>query len=210
MRLCADCGDDISGRPNAKRCKDCARKAKQASRLESRARLSALKPPDAPWRCATPGCLQGRESTVGRRDSSSGRIPQWCEPCAKRRKLQRSLAWKHRRRVCLDCPATIPASKPGNTLRCRACSEAALRERHQLQRRRPVISADRRKLKPTAPPLADHDMTPARVVTVDGEQFEVAWAGGAGLSSVGARGSMLIEGRGAVRRNGSIILGGGL
>ena len=202
MRICADCPADISGRPNAKRCKDCARKAKQASRLESRARLSALKPPDAPWRCATPGCLQGRPL--------SSRA-QWCEQCATRRKRLRTLAWqvKHRR-VCLDCPATIPASKPGNTLRCRACSEAALRERHQLQRRRPVISADRRKLKPTAPPLADHDMTPARVVEVDGQQFEVVFGGGAGLSSVGARGSMLIEGRGAVRRNGSIVMGGGL
>ena len=203
MRLCADCGADISDRPNAKRCKDCARKAKQASRLESRARLSALKPPDAPWRCATPGCLQGRESTVGRRDSSSGRIPQWCEPCAKRRKLQRSLAWKHRRRVCLDCPATIPASKPGNTLRCRACSEAAL-----YQRRRPGIIVDRRKLKPTAPPLADHDMTPARVVTVDGQQFEVVFGGGEGLSSVGARRSTLVDSPGAFRRNGSIVMGG--
>ena len=51
-------------------------------------------------------------------------------------------------------------------------------------------------------------MTPARVVTVDGEQFEVVFGGGEGLSSVSGRGSSLVEGRGAVRRNGSIVMGG--
>ena len=58
---------------------------------------------------------------------------------------------------------------------------------------------------PVVQPL---DMTPARVVTVEGQQFEVAWSGGAGLSSVGARGSALIEGRGSVRRNGALIMSG--
>ena len=36
MRLCADCGDDISHRPGATPYEDCARKAKQVSRLKHR------------------------------------------------------------------------------------------------------------------------------------------------------------------------------
>ena len=132
-----------------------------------------------------------------------------CEPCSLKRRRVITVAWHadRRPRRCIDCQDTIPASKPPNTKRCRACSEAAIRA-NLRQRRRPVISADRRKLKPAAPPLADHDMTPARVIEVEGEQYEVAWAGGAGLSSVGARGSTLVDSRGAVRRNGNIVMGG--
>ena len=155
-RACADCPADISHRPTAKRCEDCARKAKQVSRLKS---------------------VRGL----------------------------RAAALKHGR-VCLDCPATLPASSPPNTRRCWSCADAVIRANRQ--RRRPLIFTDRRKLKPVPPPLADHDMTPARVVTVDGAQFEVVFGGGEGLSSVGSRGSILVEGRGAIRRNGNVVMGG--
>ena len=72
----------------------------------------------------------------------------------------------------------IVASMPGTAPRFSVCLEAA-----QYQRRIPGLVVDRRKLKPTAPTLADFDMTPARVIGVDGEQSEVTWSDDAGLST---------------------------
>ena len=125
------------------------------------------------------------------------------------------MAWRdaHRPalRVCLDCPDTISPSKPPNTKRCRACSERAIRDSRRrantgVRPWRAPVTANR--IKSVAPPLADHDMTPARVIEVDGEQFEVVFGGGEGLSSMGARGSTLADARGAVRRNGAFVMGG--
>ena len=133
-----------------------------------------------------------------------------CEPCSLKRRRAITLAWQadRRPRRCIDCQDTIPASKPPNTKRCTSCAEAVILERHRLQRSQHHHIVGRLNPKPTAPPLADYDMTPTRVIEVEGEQYEVAWAGGAGLSSVGARGSTLVDSRGAVRRNGSIVMGG--
>ena len=58
------------------------------------------------------------------------------------------------------------------------------------------------------PRVGPLDMTPTRVIEVDGEQFEVVFGGGEGLSSVGSRGSTLVDARGAVRRNGAFVMGG--
>ena len=133
-----------------------------------------------------------------------------CEPCSLKRRRTITVAWHadRRPRRCIGCQDTIPASKPPNTKRCTSCAEAFILERHRLQRSQHHHIVGRLNPKPTAPPLADHDMTPARVIEVEGEQYDVAWSGGAGLSSVGARGSTLVDSRGAVRRNGSIVMGG--
>ena len=150
MRLCTDCGADISGRAN-----------------------NAVR----------------------------------CEPCYKLYRQDYFRDWKRVRapeRKCRNCGETIPRDKPTNTQRCRACSEAAIRDRQRLAA---AGFPARTRAKPP-PPLADHDMTPARVIEVEGEQFEVVFGGGAGLSSVGARGSTLVDSRGAVRRNGNIVMGG--
>ena len=50
------------------------------------------------------------------------------------------------------------------------------------------------------PRVGPLDMTPTRVIDVDGEQFEVVFGGGEGLSSMGARGSTQ-DARRAVCRN---------
>ena len=134
-----------------------------------------------------------------------------CVPCAQARRRALTSAWvADKRRVCMDCPATIPASKPPNTKRCSACSERAIRDNRRRANTgvRPWRAPPAARLKSAAPPLADRDMTPQRVIEVDGEQFEVVFGGGEGLSSVSGRGSSLVEGRGAVRRNGSIVMGG--
>ena len=129
-----------------------------------------------------------------------------CEPCSVAYRRDYFREWKREHapeRKCCDCGDTIQNDKPPNTKRCRACSEAAIRAN-----RRPVHRVDRTKQTPAAPPLADYDMTPQRVIEVDGQQFEVVFGGGEGLSSVGARGSTLVDARGEVRRNGAFVMGG--
>ena len=93
------------------------------------------------------------------------------------------------RRTCLDCPTDI-SKRHQHAKRCHRCAPiAANRLSNQAKEDRlrgagggPIVARG-----PAAPiaRVGQIDMTPARVVTVDGEQFEVAWSGGAGLSSVG-------------------------
>ena len=127
-------------------------------------------------------------------------------------------------RLCADCFTDI-TGRGSASARCEPCAAdyrrdyyrnfkrsqqptVATREEQEL-RRAPNHNRHRVDRQSAAVPVVQPlDMTPARVVTVEGQQFEVAWSGGAGLSSVGARGSALIEGRGSVRRNGALIMSG--
>ena len=112
-------------------------------------------------------------------------------------------------RPCLDCGGDISMRGP----RAKRCSECAHREAIARATAWTRAHGPRRTVRPdpitsSVPVLQPIDMTPARVIEVDGEAFEVVFGGGEGLSSAGGRGSSLVEGRGVVRRNGAPVMGG--
>ena len=112
-------------------------------------------------------------------------------------------------RLCLDCGDDI-SDRGNQSKRCQGCQRAAKTAKYLVWQRvnralapnRHVVNRAPKRCVPVLQPL---DMTPTRVIEVEGEQYEVVFGGGEGLSSMGARGSTQ-DARRAVCRNGAFSM----